>query len=123
MSIPKTHHSSLDADDQGRPSGVLLVEPARQECLWVVNDEGFDTELAEFTTPSSGSTPEHRDRQRALFRWLTHFSLDKSGRLTLPDSLRAKVGIEGEVMVIGVDSRLEIWPKSLWEERYGDASV
>ncbi|MEL6429834.1 MAG: division/cell wall cluster transcriptional repressor MraZ [Planctomycetota bacterium] len=123
MSLPKTHHPSLDVDESGRPAGVLLLEPTRQDCIWVVNDDGFDRELAEFVTPEAGSSPEHRDKQRALYRWVTNFSLDKSGRLTLPDALRKKVGIEGDAMVVGMDSRLEIWPKATWEERYGDASL
>lgn len=121
MSLPKKHHTSLDLDEQGRPAGVLLLEPTRGECLWVLNDEGFDLELKEFETPGeSGASPTHRDKQRDMYRHVTDFSLDTSGRLTLPAGLRSKVGIEGEVMVVGLNTRLEIWSKPLWDARFGD---
>jgi len=42
--------------------------------------------------------------------------LDKQGRILLPSSLRQHAGIENEVVIIGVNSRLEIWSKERWQE-------
>lgn len=41
--------------------------------------------------------------------------LDKQGRVLLPPSLREHADIEDEVVVIGVNSRLEIWSKKRWQ--------
>lgn len=43
--------------------------------------------------------------------------LDKQGRVLLPPPLREHANIESEVVVIGVNSRLEIWSKKRWQEQ------
>ncbi|OGO41757.1 MAG: hypothetical protein A2Z04_08240 [Chloroflexi bacterium RBG_16_57_9] len=44
--------------------------------------------------------------------------LDKQGRILLPGSLRQHAGIElnGEVTVVGVNNRVEIWNRQRWTE-------
>jgi MraZ protein len=43
--------------------------------------------------------------------------LDKQGRILLPSSLRQHAAIEtNEVVITGVNSRLEIWSKERWQE-------
>ena len=42
--------------------------------------------------------------------------LDKQGRILLPAMLRETVGIEKEVIVMGVGNKVEIWDKAKWEE-------
>jgi len=42
--------------------------------------------------------------------------LDKQGRILLSPPLRAHADIESEVVVIGVNYRLEIWSKKRWQE-------
>jgi MraZ protein len=46
----------------------------------------------------------------------TECELDKQGRILLPAPLRAHADIESEVIVTGVNSRLEIWSKKRWQE-------
>jgi MraZ protein len=46
----------------------------------------------------------------------TECELDKQGRILLPAPLRAHADIENEVIVTGVNSRLEIWSKKRWQE-------
>jgi MraZ protein len=47
----------------------------------------------------------------------TECKLDRQGRILLPPSLREHAEIENEVVVIGVNSRLEIWSKKRWQEQ------
>lgn len=41
---------------------------------------------------------------------------DKQGRILLPAPLREHAAIEGDVVIIGLNSRLEIWSKERWRE-------
>ncbi|MFQ5875382.1 MAG: division/cell wall cluster transcriptional repressor MraZ [Dehalococcoidia bacterium] len=41
---------------------------------------------------------------------------DKQGRILLPAPLREHAAIESDVVVIGLNSRLEIWSKERWRE-------
>ena len=46
----------------------------------------------------------------------TECKLDKQGRVLIPPPLRAHANIESEVVITGVDTRLEIWGKERWQE-------
>ncbi len=41
--------------------------------------------------------------------------IDKQGRILLPQVLRNFAGLEKDVVLIGVASRIEIWSKEKWE--------
>jgi MraZ protein len=47
----------------------------------------------------------------------TECKLDKQGRILLPPPLREHANIENEVVIIGVNSRLEIWSTKRWQEQ------
>ncbi len=52
-----------------------------------------------------------RDLLRDLYSNATETILDKQGRMFIPGELRAKVGIEKEVSIIGLRNIIEIWAK------------
>ena len=39
------------------------------------------------------------------------------GRVLVPPSLRKNAHLEKEVVLVGVQDRVEIWDKALWEEK------
>lgn len=42
--------------------------------------------------------------------------VDKQGRILIPSVLREFAGLDKEVVLVGVASRIEIWSKDKWEE-------
>jgi len=44
-------------------------------------------------------------------------SPDAQGRVVLPDSLLNYAGITGEVVFLGLGSRVEVWDKKEWETK------
>ena len=42
--------------------------------------------------------------------------VDKQGRILVPGSLRTYAGLEKEVVLVGVGSRVEIWNREAWED-------
>ncbi len=44
-------------------------------------------------------------------------SFDKQGRVLVPPSLRKAAHLEKDVVLVGVQDRVEIWDRALWEER------
>lgn len=42
---------------------------------------------------------------------------DKQGRISIPQNLRERVGLTGDVAVIGMSNKVEIWDKQRWTEK------
>ena len=72
-------------------------------CLFVYSQEELNKFVAELETLPRMSASEG--------------SFDKQGRVLVPPSLRKAAGLEKDVVLVGVQDRIEIWDKALWEER------
>ncbi len=46
--------------------------------------------------------------------------LDKQGRIVLPPMLRKRMRIDAVAMLMGQDTRFDLWPQAEWEVRFGD---
>ncbi len=49
--------------------------------------------------------------------------LDKQGRILVPQTLRDYAGIDKDVAVVGVSSRVEIWDKDKWQNYISDINA
>ncbi|SKC78875.1 division/cell wall cluster transcriptional repressor MraZ [Maledivibacter halophilus] len=58
---------------------------------------------------------------RLFFSGATECSLDKQGRVTIPQNVREFAELEKEVAIIGVSTRIEIWSKNNWD-KYNDTA-
>ena len=56
-----------------------------------------------------------RDVTRYLLAGAVDLELDRQGRVMLPAHLRQHAGIDREVVVVGLISRLEIWSRTAWQ--------
>ena len=60
---------------------------------------------------------------RFFFAGATECETDKQGRILIPQNLREYAGLEKDVYVIGVSTRVEIWDKAKWENYFGDENM
>jgi MraZ protein len=67
-------------------------------------------------TGGSLTRSKMRRLNRALFATAFVTRLDGQGRVALPAPLREHAQIVDEVVVVGLNTNLEIWNKALWEE-------
>ena len=59
--------------------------------------------------------PEARAFVRFFFSGAAEVECDKQGRILVPNNLREFGGLDKDVIVLGVSSRIEIWDKETWE--------
>lgn len=59
---------------------------------------------------------------RFFFAGAAECEVDKQGRILLPPHLREYAGLEKEVVIIGVASRVEIWSRERWETYNAECS-
>ncbi|MBL7575296.1 MraZ protein [Peptoniphilus asaccharolyticus DSM 20463] len=57
---------------------------------------------------------------RTFYSGAVDESLDKQGRVVIPQSLRNHASIEKDVVIIGVSTRVEIWSTENWDN-YNDS--
>ena len=64
---------------------------------------------------------EARSFARFFFSGANEGEMDKQGRLIIPQSLRDYAHLTKECMVVGVDSRLEVWDLVKWQAYNGES--
>lgn len=60
---------------------------------------------------------------RFFFAGATECEVDKQGRVLIPQNLREYAGLDKDVYIIGVSTRVEVWDKNKWENYSGDENV
>jgi MraZ protein len=55
-----------------------------------------------------------------FFSTLHQTECDKVGRISLPATLKAAMGIDKEIVVAGVMDKIELWPKKLYDQNLRD---
>lgn len=121
MLIGEYHHT---LDDKGR---VAVPAKLRAACKkGTILTRGLDHSLVLFPREAWQSfvenlqaLPWQQSETRALVRMFlagaSEVELDSSGRVLVPEHLRAYAHLEREIVFLGLGNRLELWDKAAWE--------
>jgi len=92
----------------------LVITKGQERCLYVFPTAEFQrlTEALR-STPVTAKTV--RDYSRVFFASASDETPDKQGRVTIPPGLRDYAGLVKDCVVIGANTRLEIWDAAAWE--------
>ena len=91
---------------------TVIVTRGIDDCVWVYSQKGW----AGVEKVLRGLPLRERDFQRLLFAAARDVEVDRQGRISLPETLREYAGIDGDVVVVGMGTRLEIWSEARWKE-------
>ena len=61
-----------------------------------------------------------RDYSRVFFASASDEVPDKQGRITVPPALREYAGLSKDCVVIGANTRVEVWDREAWETYLAD---
>ncbi len=84
--------------------------------LMVLTSEVFDS-LSTRINAMSITNPAARDLRRLMFANAGQVTVDKAGRILIPQFLRSHVNLDGQAIVIGVGGYFEIWTPQIWNDR------
>ena len=105
LAVPKKFRSDLSR-------GVVITR-GLDRCLFVYTlDEWKDIAGKLAALPFSQSNS--RAFSRLMLAGAMDVSVDKQGRVSIPEYLREFAGLKKEVIVAGLYNRLEIWDESAW---------
>lgn len=92
--------------------GVVITK-GQERCLYVFRRADFTAHGAALAgAPLTGKTV--RDYSRIFFSSAFDDAPDRQGRVTVPAALRAYAGLQRDCVVIGANTRLEIWDAEAW---------
>ena len=105
----------------------LVVTKGQERCLAVWTAAGF-AELTEQMRNAVRPGPSDavigrssRDYHRVFFASAYDCVPDSQGRIVIPVPLRQYAGLTRECVVIGADTRLEIWDAAAWADYLSEA--
>ncbi len=131
-----THTPRLD--DKGRlflpakyreelAAGLVLTK-GQERCLYVFPEPEFGR-ITEALRTAPVTAKAVRDYSRVFFASASDEVPDKQGRITIPAGLRDYAALHRDCVVIGANTRLEIWDATAWttyleqqEDAFSDAS-
>lgn len=96
-------------------SGAVLT-PGPDGCIEVYTPAGYEHE-ARLVDKVPAHTDQGRKLRRAFFGSAFDVSQDGQGRLLIPGKLLSYAGIEKDVVVVGMEQRLEIWARGAWDDQ------
>jgi MraZ protein len=113
-------------DSKGRivlPSLFKKTMSVREQQCFVVRKDLFDDclvlvpygqwmeEVKLLEEKLSSYRPKDRRLKRALYRSTAEVALDSNGRFLVPKRLMDMIGVDGEVVLLGLGSGIELWSK------------
>jgi len=105
----------LPAKFRGRLAEGVVVTQGLDRCLFIWPPETYDVE-ADKAASRPMTSRAARSYQRMFFAGADEVVPDKQGRISISPEHRTFAGLERDVVVIGVNNRLEIWNPEAWEE-------
>jgi MraZ protein len=92
----------------------LVITKGQERCLYIWPMAEF-ARFAEASRSAPVTQKGARDFMRVLYAGASDEVPDKQGRITLPQQLREYAGLDRDCVVIGANSRVEVWDTAAWD--------
>ena len=92
----------------------LVLTKGQERCLYVFPEAEFGR-ITEALRTAPVTAKAVRDYSRVFFASASDEMPDKQGRITIPPALREYAALQRDCVVIGANTRLEIWDAAAWE--------
>lgn len=93
----------------------LVVTIGMDGCLFVFPRTKWE-ELASQIEALPITNPKARGLARLMFSSADDSGMDRQGRILVPAHLRTYAGLEGDVVITGLNSRIELWHPERWRK-------
>jgi MraZ protein len=94
---------------------TFIITCGLESSLIIYTEEGWNEYVEKLQ-----SLPYHKKDLRAYIRLVlskaNQVETDKMGRFTIPPNLRKFADLKKEVIIIGINDKIELWSKDKWDE-------
>ncbi|KND47433.1 MAG: MraZ protein [Parcubacteria bacterium C7867-004] len=105
---------SLPAKFRKELGTSVIITRGLDHCLFVYTKGAWKLEAKKFSEHSSGGAAG-RAFARLMLAGASETDVDASGRVLVPDYLKAYAGLGTKCVVAGVSDRVELWDEEAWE--------
>jgi len=118
----------LPAKYRDELAGGLILTKGQERCVYVFPVAEFER-ITEALRTAPVTAKGLRDYSRVFFASASDEVPDKQGRIMIPPALREYAALNRDCVVIGANTRLEIWDSQAWasyldqqEDAFSEAS-
>ena len=112
LATPARFRRVLDLDKGG---AIYCIPSTEEACLECGGSDYIETLMASIAALEPFS-PQRRSLERTVTARITEVSLDKEGRVILPQALRAHANLVGEALFAGLGHSFQIWEPKAFEK-------
>lgn len=97
--------------------GSFVITRGIDECLYVYSVQSWEklvAKIEELPLTKKGA----RSFSRMMLSGAREVTLDKQGRMNIPNVLLEYASLEKECVILGVGDKLEIWNKGKWQNLF-----
>jgi len=105
---------ALPAKFRGELGAKIIVTRGLEGCLAVYTEKEW-TIVSEKLATLTMTQAEARSYTRMILAGAMEVSLDKLGRILIPDYLKEYAGLKKSVVICGLSNRLEVWDSEKWD--------
>lgn len=113
VSIPGDFRETLNALNGTDGEMLVVSRDDDDQCLVAYSLNEF-RQWVEKAKKLPTMNPEVKDYLRLRFSSAVKCPLDRQGRILIPPTLRAHAGLNRNAMLIGIESKIEIWDLQRW---------
>jgi len=95
---------------------TLIVTQALDRCLWLYTPDEWKNLSSKIMGMTSPFNTQNRLVLRRLIAPAQEIEFDKSGRLSIPQSLREYASLSKDCVLLGIGKYLELWDAETYEK-------
>ncbi|MDO8564719.1 MAG: division/cell wall cluster transcriptional repressor MraZ [bacterium] len=116
--IDDKNRLSLPSKFRNEMGKKVVITPGLDGCLFVFTLKQWER-ISGKLGESSLLQGDTRSFNRYMLGGASEAEIDSIGRVLIPDFLRERAKLTEKVVVIGVQSRVEIWSEKVWQQYKG----
>ncbi len=109
--LPSRFREALDPDSLPK----FFMTRGFDTCLALYTPDGWQDELNGLKN-NSYFKGDVRKFQRLLYSRTMEVVCDRQGRILIPDKFKDEAKMDRDITVIGLDNKIEIWDRQIWQE-------
>ncbi len=114
--LPAAFKRQLDSSEDKHKDNFVVKKDIFEKCLVLYPMDEWERQNSIIRSKINPYNKEHNKFLREFHRGKAEVTLDSNNRMLIPRRLLDLVGIQKEVVLAGLDGKIEIWDKDTYEQ-------